>query len=121
MTVKRSDLNSQVTLYNTIRKAVTFTHGAAGGTGTQAPNTASLGNTTLNKATLTSLQACINNLETKFSQNCDCLTNPDCCQTCQETTCQECQKNTCQSCQSVSCQSNCVCDCNCNCSDSDGS
>lgn len=121
MTVKKSDLQTQVDTYNTIRTSVTFTHGAAGGTGTEEADAASLASDAVTKVTLASLQECINALEAKFSGNCDCLENLDCCQTCQETTCQECQKTLCQSCQSTSCQTNCVCDCNCNCSDSDGS
>lgn len=55
------------------------------------------------KVTLDNLRTYINQLESKFSNNCNCLTNPNCCQTCQancgcQTQC-TCQTNSCQSCQ----------------------
>lgn len=54
------------------------------------------------------LQTAINELETKFSNNC-CQAN--CCQTCQG-----CQKSACQSCQTCQrCQSQCIYNCSCDC------
>lgn len=72
------------------------------------------------KITLESLQTCVRDLESRFSNNCNCLVNTDCCQTCQTQTCQStyCQSSTCQSCQSSKCQS-CQRRPNCNCSDCD--
>lgn len=61
-------------------------------------------NTSLTKSlptqtTLRSLQSCVNTMEQRFSNNCDCLSNPNCCQTCQGSACQSCQSAGCQSCQ----------------------
>ncbi|EGJ51811.1 hypothetical protein Desaf_3530 [Desulfocurvibacter africanus subsp. africanus str. Walvis Bay] len=58
------------------------------------------------RVNLEQLKAAVHWLEGKFSGNCDCLSNPDCCQTCQTITCQsQASQCTCQSCQA--CQAQC--------------
>jgi hypothetical protein len=114
---KRSDLSKLITEYNRIRTAVTFTNGAAGGTGTLTVNVANLSSVVPEKVTITSLKAGITDLFTKFSANCDCTANPQCNQTCQVTTCQtqctitgnqaQCNATTDQGCQTTTCQSQC--------------
>lgn len=63
------------------------------------------------KISLNDLRTYVNQLETKFNSNCNCLVNTDCCQSCQG--CQSCQSYSCQSgtCQSYSCQAG-QCQCN---------
>jgi len=69
----------------------------------------------VNRSILTQLKSVILDMETKFSNNCNCLTNPDCCQTCQSTSCQSSTCQTCQSCQTTTCQSQCFVIPNCTC------
>lgn len=73
-------------------------------------NTGTLGLTTDG---LQKIKDAINSLEKKWSSNCNCGTNPNCCQTnqgCQTSSCQaqSCQTAACQVavCQSVGCQTN---------------
>ena len=96
---KKADVSGLAGTYDAIVGAVAFPDG-------------------VKKVSLASLQACVRNLEAKFSGNCNCFTNTNCCQTCQTTTCQStyCQSQYCQACQSTICQS-CQSQCyNCNCS-----
>ena len=112
--IKRADVSALVSTYNTIRTSVTFTHGAAGGTGTQTVNVANLNSPIPERVTLESLKVCIDDLFSKFSGNCNCSVNADCNQTCQLTTCQtqctvtgnqaQCNATANQGCQSTTCQ-----------------
>lgn len=116
--VKRADVSALITTYNTIRTSVTFTHGAAGGTGTLTVNVANLNSPIPEKVTLTSLKAGIDDLFAKFSLNCNCKTNTDCNQTCQSSTCQnqctptgnqaQCNAQSNQGCQTTTCQTQCT-------------
>lgn len=114
--VKRADVSALVTKYNTIRSSVTFTQGAAGGTGTLTVNVTNLNNPIPEKITLTSLKGCIDDLFTKFSENCNCAENLQCNQSCQEITCEsecviagnqaQCNATSNQGCQTTTCQAN---------------
>lgn len=112
--IKRADVSALVSTYNTIRTSVTFTQGAAGGTGTMPVNVANLNSPIPEKVTLESLKECIDDLFSKFSGNCNCGVNNDCNQTCQATTCQtqctvtgnqaQCNATANQGCQATTCQ-----------------
>lgn len=109
----RAEVAALVGTYDAVKAAVTFTDGEP-----PVPDASGLASAVVRKVTLASLQECVKNLESRFSGNCDCLVNEDCCQTCQTTTCQSqyCQSQYCQSCQSSvcqSCQQQCQCQCNC--------
>lgn len=107
---RKADAAALVDAYDAVLAAVTLPDGAP------APDTSGLQGSLAKKATLASLQACVKSLESAFSNNCNCLVNTDCCQTCQTAACQStyCQSAYCQSCQSQTCQS-----CQKNCSSSD--
>lgn len=100
-TTKKANVSALTGTYESIVGAVTF----PGGVGA-ALDKSSLNSKLVKKVTLASLQACVRNLESKFSGNCNCLTNTNCCQTCQSTSCQStyCQSEYCQACQSTKCQ-----------------
>ncbi len=109
---KKADVSGLAGTYDAIVGAVAFPDGVGA-----AIDKSSLNSRLVKKVSLASLQACVRNLEAKFSGNCNCFTNTNCCQTCQTTTCQStyCQSQYCQACQSTlcqSCQSQCY-DCNC--------
>ena len=109
---KKADVSGLAGTYDAIVGAVAFPDGVGA-----ALDKSSLNSRLVKKVSLASLQACVRNLEAKFSGNCNCFTNTNCCQTCQTTTCQStyCQSQYCQACQSTicqSCQSQCY-DCNC--------
>lgn len=110
---KKADVSGLAGTYDAIVGAVAFPDGVGA-----ALDKSSLNSRLVKKVSLASLQACVRNLEAKFSGNCNCFTNTNCCQTCQTTTCQStyCQSQYCQACQSTICQS-CQSQCyNCNCS-----
>lgn len=100
-TTKKADISGLAGTYDAIVGAVVF----PGGVGATLDKS-SLNSKLVKKVSLVSLQACVRNLESKFSGNCNCLSNPNCCQTCQTTTCQStyCQSQYCQSCQTSHCQ-----------------
>lgn len=108
---KKADVKALTDIYDRVAGAVTFPDGVGAG-----PDKSGLDSPLPKKVTLASLQECVKNLEAKFSGNCNCLTNSNCCQTCQTTTCQSlyCQSQYCQSCQSQYCQSCQSCQRNCN-------
>lgn len=123
--IKKSDLSGCTDRYNVLKASVTFP------TETTAPsvNTSTQDAKIPDKVTLASLQTCIHSMESLFSNNCNCLVNTDCCQTCQSASCQtsSCQSQYCQSCQGCqtcqgcqSCQAQCDCNCNCDCSGNNG-
>lgn len=92
--INRSDINTLVNLEKTIKSKVEFT--------TEYTHTSTQQDGDFpQKITIENLKKCINELEQKFSNNCNCLTNPNCCQGCQSAQCQSysCQKVICQSCQ----------------------
>jgi hypothetical protein len=69
---------------------------------TVSPRNDSVASNAPKKVSLEDLRTYINQVETKFTNNCNCLVNENCCQTCQSTTCQSqsCQTSACQTCQS---------------------
>ncbi len=97
----KADVSGLTSAYDGIVASVTFADGVP------AVDKSGLEGSLVKKVTLASLQECVKNLESKFSGNCNCLVNTDCCQSCQTTTCQStyCQSQYCQSCQSSACQS----------------
>ena len=111
--INKADMSGCVNRTEAVRSAVTF----PAGTAVPDVSTASLEAARPDTNTLVSLQACINKLEELFSGNCNCLTNTNCCQTCQSTGCQSQYCQACQACQTCQvCQGQCVqCNCNCNC------
>lgn len=95
---KRVHVTELMTALTNIKTVVTFP--------TAYNPTLSESNTTFPNITdIGRIRTAINGFESRFSGNCDCLENTDCCQTCQTTTCQSCQTTKCQSCQSTTCQS----------------
>lgn len=110
--VTASDFNSLGTRYNNVKKSISF------------PDTTelyldSIATVTkgqkIQKVSIVELRRAINAMETKYSNNCNCPTNPNCCQTCQTSTCQTetCQTLSCQTttCQAETCQSQSQCSC----------
>ncbi len=97
----KADVAGLTAGYDAIAASVTFADGVP------AVDKSGLEGALAKKVTLASLQECVKSLESKFSGNCNCLVNTDCCQSCQTTTCQStyCQSQYCQSCQSSACQS----------------
>lgn len=116
-TTKKADVSGLAGTYESIIGAVSF----PGGIGATLDKS-SLNSRLVKRVTLNSLQACVHNLESKFSSNCNCFVNNNCCQSCQTTTCQStyCQSQYCQSCQSSKCQTcqECQSQCNCSCKQS---
>ena len=104
--LRKETVNECVERHNAVKTGVALPSGQ-----TVPPNVAPETKPVPVAAKITELQSAINAMESLFSGNCDCLTNTNCCQTCQG-----CQSATCQSCQG--CQSQCKSNnCNCNCSD----
>lgn len=111
--INRSDVVALINYNKTILDAVAFSSGK--------PTPPVISSAPLvNKNILNQLKSVILAMETKFSNNCNCLTNPDCCQTCQSTTCQSSTCQTCQSCQTTTCQSS-TCQSQCKCQSNCGS
>ena len=116
--VNRADVSALVAEYNQIRMSVTFTQGAAGGTGTLPVNVTNLNSAIPELITLTSLRNGITDLFGKFSSNCDCPTNTDCNQTCENIQCQsecvatgnqaQCNPISNQACEEALCQMDCT-------------
>lgn len=111
-TVNAADFNNLSTRYNNVKNSVKFpdsTGLALGSTATVTKGAKIL------KVSPTELRRAINVMESKFSNNCNCLTNPNCCQSCQtQTQCSyTCQSLSCQTqtCQGQSCQSQTQCSC----------
>lgn len=104
--VTASEFNTFATRYNTVKGSVTFPDSSGLDLGVVATVTQGQ---VCRKASLSELRRAVNAMETKFSNNCNCLSNPDCCQSCQTSTCQSqtCQSQSCQTatCQSQTCQS----------------
>lgn len=104
--ITKANITSLIGQYNKIRKYVKFKvgyeHDVVFDTTAKQPK----------KIPIEVLKLCVNELEGKFSGNCNCLVNNDCCQGCQRCQSQSCQ--TCQGCQTCQrCQSQCNCNCNC--------
>lgn len=118
-TVKRAHVKDLTDAYDAVVEAVRFPDGVK-----PRPDTSALASRLVKKVTLASLRDCVRQMENRFSNNCNCLVNTNCCQTCQAVTCQSvyCQSQYCQSCQSAVCQSCQSCqssgNCDCNVSDS---
>jgi len=96
----RQEIIDMTTQFEQIRDSVTYKSGQTKPVIDKHTHTV----TFPERVTLTSLQAGVKQLESYYSQNCNCLTNPQCCQTCQ--ICQVCQS--CQSCESGWCENNCL-------------
>ena len=95
--IKKVHIQELINDHEAIKGDVTFTDPY-----TATPSSASVTTSVPKKLSLDDLRIYVNQLETRFSSNCNCLTNTDCCQTCQTTTCQDqctCQTTTCQTCQ----------------------
>jgi hypothetical protein len=95
--INKADVQEIVAQYDDTKSSVIFSDYAP-------PTIADIGMEKYpKKIRLADLKSAVAALETKFSNNCNCLENTDCCQTCQScqgTTCQSCQGSACQSCQS---------------------
>lgn len=98
--INRQDVIALINYNKSILDAVSFTSGKP--VPPAAPTQA-----TINRSILTQLKSVILDMETRFSNNCNCLTNTNCCQTCQSTTCQSSTCQSCQTCQTQTCQSQC--------------
>ena len=73
---KKADVSGLAGTYDAIVGAVAFPDGVGA-----ALDKSSLNSRLVKKVSLASLQACVRNLEAKFSGNCNCFTNTNCCQT----------------------------------------
>lgn len=104
--IRKEDLNECAKRHNTVKAGITLPSGQ-----TVPPDVAQETGKVPVAAKITELQSAINAMESLFSGNCDCLSNTNCCQTCQG-----CQSSKCQSCQG--CQTQCKPKPNCNCDSS---
>ena len=109
-TIKKVHIQELINDHEVIKNSVTFSDAY-----TSTPSNGSVATVLPKKISLDELRTYVNQLETRFTNNCDCMTNTDCCQTCQTTTCQgQCTCQTticqvCQSCQTLRAQCNCAC------------
>jgi hypothetical protein len=73
--IAKADVNEMISALTTIASSVKFSPA-------YNPTYSNVGNTP-REVTIDELQTIVNNFEKKFSNNCNCLTNTDCNQTCQ--------------------------------------
>lgn len=105
--IKKAHINELFTALTSIKSAVKFT--------TAYNPTLTMADTSRTSVTdITNLRSAINGYETRFSGNCDCLQNTDCCQSCQKQDCQSQCTSVCQSQCTTSCQSCQSCQSQCN-------
>ena len=110
--VTASDFNNLGTRYNNVKNSISFPDTTGLPLGSTATVTKGQ---KIQNVSIVELRRAINVMESKYSNNCNCFTNPNCCQTCQTSTCQSatCQSLSCQTttCQGATCQSQTQCGC----------